>query len=120
MALPKGGIVVKKITVIEPNLSEKNHEALGKIRVCAYCRVSSMHKEQQNSFEAQVSYYTRFINNNPAWEFIGIYADEGITGTKKEKRPEFMRLISDCENRLVDMVLSSKLIPTCNITLIHP
>ncbi|QNU66525.1 recombinase family protein [Ruminiclostridium herbifermentans] len=100
---------MKKITVIEPNLSEQNQEALGKIRVCAYCRVSSMHMEQQNSFESQVSYYTKFINNNPEWEFIGIYADYGITGTKKEKRPEFMRLISDCENRLVDMVITKSI-----------
>ena len=100
---------MKKITVIEPNLSEKNQEDLGKIRVCAYCRVSSMHMEQQNSFESQVSYYTKYINSNPAWEFIGIYADYGITGTKKEKRPEFMRLISDCENRLVDMVITKSI-----------
>ncbi len=94
MALPKGGIVVKKITVIEPNLSEKNQEVLGKIRVCAYCRVSSMHKEQQNSIESQVSYYTKFINNNLGWEFIGIYADYGITGTKKKKDRTKAMLIS--------------------------
>ena len=49
-----------------------------------------MHKEQQNSFEAQVSHYTQYIQINSQWEFAGIYSDEGISGTKKEIRPEFM------------------------------
>jgi len=100
---------VKKITVIEPTLSGKEESVLKKIRVCAYCRVSSIHKEQLNSFEAQVSYYTKLINSNPEWEFIGIYADYGISGTKKEKRTEFMRLISDCENKLIDMVITKSI-----------
>lgn len=100
---------MKKITVIDPKLSGKEQDALKKICVCAYCRVSSMHKEQQNSFEAQVNYYTKLINSNPLWEFIGIYADYGISGTRKEKRKEFMRLISDCENRLIDMIITKSI-----------
>ncbi|WP_278244547.1 recombinase family protein [Ruminiclostridium josui] len=65
------------------------------MRVYAYYRVSSMHKEQQNSFEAQSSHYTKYIKNNDQWEFFRIYSDEGISGTKKEIRPEFMDAVNN-------------------------
>ncbi|EPR07975.1 recombinase family protein [Ruminiclostridium papyrosolvens] len=99
---------MKKVTVIEAS-SESKAADNRKIRVCAYCRVSSMHKEQQNSFEAQASHYTKYIQSNSQWEFAGIYSDEGISGTKKEIRPEFMRLINDCENGRIDMVITKSI-----------
>lgn len=76
-----------------------------KIRVAAYCRVSTDEDEQLNSFENQVEYYTRYINNNPAYEFAGIYADEGISGTNVKKRKEFLRMIADCEAGKIDMII---------------
>ncbi len=100
---------MKKVTVIEASSRESETADNRKIRVCAYCRVSSMHKEQQNSFEAQVSHYTKYIKSNCQWEFAGIYSDEGISGTKKEIRPEFMRLINDCENGRIDMVITKSI-----------
>ncbi|MDY3011839.1 MAG: recombinase family protein, partial [Clostridiales Family XIII bacterium] len=56
-----------------------------------YARVSTEQDEQQSSYEAQVNYYNQYIRNNPAWEFVGIYADEGITGTNTKKRDGFNR-----------------------------
>lgn len=100
--------MAKKVTVIEPT---QKHEVIedSQLRVCAYCRVSSMHEQQQNSFAAQVTHYTQYINNNPNWNFVGIYADEGISGTSKEKRTDFIRLINDCECGLIDLVITKSI-----------
>lgn len=76
-----------------------------KIRMAAYCRVSTDQDEQLNSFENQVEYYTRYINENPKYELAGIYADEGISGTNTKKRKEFQRMIADCEAKKIDMVI---------------
>ena len=63
-----------------------------RIRVCAYARVSTDSEEQETSYESQCQHYTEYISNNPAWDFAGIYADEGITGTSTKKRDEFNRI----------------------------
>ena len=74
-----------------------------KLRVAAYARVSvdTLH----HSLAAQVSYYSALIQKNPAWEYAGVYADEGITGTSTTHRTEFKRLIADCNAGKIDMVL---------------
>ena len=74
-----------------------------KLRVAAYARVSvdTLH----HSLAAQVSYYSNLIQNNPAWEYAGVYADEGITGTSTAHRTEFKRLIADCNAGKIDLVL---------------
>jgi len=74
-----------------------------KLRVAAYARVSvdTLH----HSLAAQVSYYSALIQNNPAWEYAGVYADEGITGTSTTHRDEFKRLIADCNAGKIDLVL---------------
>ena len=74
-----------------------------KLRVAAYARVSvdTLH----HSLAAQVSYYSALIQNNPAWEYAGVYADEGITGTSTAHRTEFKRLIADCNAGKIDLVL---------------
>ena len=66
-----------------------------KIRVAAYCRVSTGLEEQETSFEAQVGYYTQLINTTPGWKMAGIYADDGISGTRIEKRTDLQRMIQD-------------------------
>ena len=58
-----------------------------KLRVAAYCRVSTDQEEQQRSFENQVAYYTDLIQSNPEWEFAGIFADRGISGTRDRGNP---------------------------------
>ena len=90
-------ILVEK--VIEPK----------KLNVAAYARVSTDKEEQEDSFERQVDYYTGFINGNRNWNFAGIYADPGISGTKAMKRPDFMRMISDCRKGKIDRILVKSL-----------
>ena len=75
------------------------------LKVAAYCRVSTEHEEQINSFQMQCSYYTDYINKNKDWQFAGIYADEGLSATDVEKRTEFKRLIRACRNKKVDLIL---------------
>jgi len=76
-----------------------------KMVVAAYARVSTEKEEQEDSFERQVNHYTALITSKPEWEFGGIYADPGITGTRAEKRPNFMRMIEDCRAGKINKVL---------------
>jgi len=98
-----------KVTMISPTRQKPEIKPVAKLRVGAYCRVSSNHDEQQQSFSAQVEHYTGLIEENPDWKFSGIYADEGISGTSKFKRNEFLRLMKDCEARKLDMVITKSI-----------
>ena len=80
-----------------------------KLRVAAYCRVSTEQDEQLNSFENQVTYYTEFINRNPNYELAGIYADEGISGTSTKRREQFNRMIADCEAGKIDLIITKSI-----------
>lgn len=73
--------------------------------VAAYARVSTEKEEQEDSFERQVAHYTNLIQSKHEWTFGGIYADPGITGTRAEKRPDFMRMIRDCRDGKINKVL---------------
>lgn len=75
-------------------------------RVAAYARVSTEKDEQTNSYEAQVNYYTNYIQANPEWVFVGIYSDAGITGTSTKKREGFKRMIDDAMNGKIDLILT--------------
>ena len=81
----------------------------GKMRVAAYCRVSTDSEEQINSYEAQKSYYTQKIQDSPDWEMAGIYADEGITGTSLKKRAEFKKMITACKRGHIDLIITKSL-----------
>ena len=74
-------------------------------RVAAYCRVSTDHEEQANSYKVQIDYYTNLINSNPEWSMAGIYADEGISGTQTKNRKEFNKMIRKCRQKKIDLVL---------------
>ena len=76
-----------------------------RLRVAAYARVSSDSEDQLNSLSVQVDYYTHLIQENPNWDFAGIYTDEGITGTSTKHREQFNRLLDDCRAGLIDRVL---------------
>ena len=80
-----------------------------KLNVAAYARVSTDKDEQEDSFARQVEYYTGFIKGNNTWNFVGIYADPGITGTKADARPDFMRMINDCREGKIDRILVKSL-----------
>lgn len=77
--------------------------------MAAYCRVSTDQLEQLSSYEAQVNYYTNYINNNPDYEFAGIYADEGISGTNTKKREQFNKMIEDCKAGKIDMIITKSI-----------
>ena len=77
-----------------------------KIKVAAYCRVSTDAEDQLNSYHAQMTYYKKHISSNDKWEYAGIYADEGISGTQVRKRDAFLRMIKDCEKGKIDMILT--------------
>ena len=89
--------------------ARKRSEEVPKIRVAAYCRVSTESDEQATSYEAQIEHYTDYIEKHPGWELAGIYADDGISGTNTKKRDEFNRLIDDCMNGQVDMVITKSI-----------
>ncbi|HZK71294.1 MAG TPA: recombinase family protein [Clostridia bacterium] len=98
----------KKITRIEA----KTFQTLNglpegtKKRVCAYCRVSTTQEEQESSFDSQVSYYNHYITSNPNWDYVEVYADEGISATTASKRKEFIRMFNDCMSGKIDMIIT--------------
>ena len=87
----------------------RQQEDKAKLRVAAYCRVSTDSDEQATSSEAQVEHYTEFIQKNPEWEFAGIYADDGISGTNTKNRDKFNRMIEDCEAGTIDMIITKSI-----------
>ena len=79
------------------------------LRVSAYCRVSTKEEEQASSYEAQCEYYTDKIMSNKEWTMAGIFADEGITGTSTKKRTEFLRMIRQCKQKKIDLILTKSI-----------
>ena len=87
----------------------RQQDAKPKLRIAAYCRVSTDSDEQATSYDAQVEHYTEFIQKNLEWEFAGIYADDGISGTNTKKREDFNRMIDDCEAGNIDMIITKSI-----------
>ena len=79
---------------------------LRKRRVAGYARVSTDSDEQFTSYEAQVDYYTQFIQSNPEWEFVEVYTDEGISGTNTKHRDGFNRMIQDALDGKIDLIVT--------------
>lgn len=98
---------MKKVTKIAETVNLK--VKLKKIRVAAYCRVSTDSDAQLESLEAQKTRYENYITSREDWEFAGLYYDEGITGTKKDKRPELLRLIDDCTTGKIDFIVTKSI-----------
>ena len=92
--------------VIIPAKSQEEIKQSKRLRVAAYCRVSTDEDEQINSYKAQIEYYTEKINKNPEWQMAGIFADEGISGTQAKKRPEFLKMIRLCRQGKIDLILT--------------
>ena len=99
----RGNLALERKKVIVIEAAEQPEAA--KLRVAAYCRVSSDSNDQLNSFVAQMNHYTTLIGTRDTWTMVDIYADEGITGTSVDKRKDFQRLIADCHKGLVDKIL---------------
>ena len=97
----------KIVTVLEP--SSKfivDKEKYRQKRVAAYCRVSTDSEEQLTSYTTQKKVYTEMIAVNKEWCFAGLYADEGISGTTAEKRPQFKKMIKDCLDGKIDYIIT--------------
>jgi site-specific DNA recombinase len=80
-----------------------------KLRVAAYCRVSTDTEEQETSYETQVSHYTEYINSHLDWQLAGIFADDGISGTNTKKREQFNKMIDECIAGNIDMVITKSI-----------
>ena len=80
-----------------------------KLRVAAYCRVSTDNEEQATSYETQIEHYTEFINKNPEWELVKVYADDGISATSTKGREQFNAMIEDCKKGLIDMIFTKSI-----------
>ena len=78
-------------------------------RVAAYARVSMETDRLQHSLAAQVSHYSQLIQSHPEWTYVGVYADDGISGTKKTTRTEFMRMLADADAGKIDIILTKSL-----------
>ena len=101
---------LQRIVTIIPAKPKAELEVMKrKLQVAAYCRVSTEEEEQQSSYEAQCSYYTDKIMNNPEWTMAGIFADEGITGTSTKKREDFNRMIRKCKQGKINLILTKSI-----------
>jgi len=100
---------VTVIPAIQRIGNNKNGESKPKIRVAAYCRVSTDSEEQASSYDIQIEHYTNYIKKNKKWELAGIFADDGITGTNTKKRDEFNRMIEECMAGNIDMIITKSI-----------
>lgn len=80
-----------------------------KMRVAAYCRVSTDSEEQLSSYKSQLAYYSEMISKKEEWILVDIYADEAITGTQIDKREGFQRLKNDCNNGEINLVITKSI-----------
>ena len=101
-----------KVTVIPSKINPITLTPVGQVskrRVAAYARVSTDSDEQYSSYEAQVGYYTNFIKGKPNWEFIKVYADEGISGTSTKRRDDFNEMINSALNGNIDLIITKSI-----------
>lgn len=96
----------KNVEVIAPTKCLNNNKL---IRACAYCRVSTDNEDQKTSYDSQRIHYKNYIEENPNYEFLGIYADESITGTQTKKREQFNQMMSDALNGKIDLIISKSI-----------
>ena len=104
--------MARSITVIpakETTITVNGQQITVKKNVAAYCRVSTDQEEQLSSYENQVRYYTEMISRNPEYEIVDVYADEGISGTNTKNRDNFNRMIADCREGKIDIIITKSI-----------
>ena len=101
----------KKVTVIPARKTKERTKdnKKPKLRVAAYCRVSTENEGQASSYETQISHYTSYIKNRPNWKLAGIFADDGISGTNTKNREGFNKMIDDCMAGKIDMIITKSI-----------
>lgn len=103
---------MRQVTIIEPtesNSSSASADERRKKRVAGYARVSTDHDEQFSSYTAQIDYYTNYIKSHPEWEFVKVYTDEGISGTRTANREGFLSMIDDALAGRIDLIVTKSL-----------
>lgn len=100
------GVDRSELEFIPAKPREKLFEDTAEKRVCAYCRVSTDDVNQTSSYELQKNHYEDMIKEHQGWELVGIYADEGISGTSLQHRDEFNRMIEDCKAGKIDLIVT--------------
>lgn len=101
-----------KVTIIPSTINPITLTPLDRVekkRVCAYARVSTDSDEQYTSYEAQCNYYEKYIKERPDWEYLEVYADEGISGTSTKKRTNFNRMINDARAGKIDLIITKSI-----------
>jgi predicted site-specific integrase-resolvase len=103
---------MSKVTIIPAKLNRATFTPLDqpkKRKVAGYARVSTDSEEQQTSYEAQVSYYTEYIQKRDDWEFAGVYTDQGISATNTKHRDGFNRMIADALDGKIDAFTTDRI-----------
>ena len=103
MNIPRAVTVIPAIINLRSNTSKSQQI---KRKVAAYARVSTDSEEQLSSYEAQVDYYTRYIQSKNNWEFVEVYTDEGISATNTKRRDGFKRMIKDALDKKIDLIIT--------------
>lgn len=101
--------MAKNVTKIPATVSQFTSAPIDsrvKRKVAGYARVSTDHDEQLTSYEAQLDYYTTLIKSHDDWEFVGMYSDEGVTGTSTKKREGFQRMVADALAGKIDLIIT--------------
>ena len=108
----------KTVSVIPPPARKgPDRTKYDQLRVAPYCRVSTDSEEQLTSYTMQKRVYTEMIMGNPEWRLVDIYADEGISGTRADKRDEFQRMIRDCRRGKIDYIITKSVARFARITV---
>lgn len=97
------------VIIIPPKKRLELSSETPKLRVAAYCRVSTQEEQQVGSFEMQIHHFTKRIQANPEWEMVEIYQDEGISATTVEKRLGFQKMIADAVAGKIDLILTKSI-----------
>ena len=97
-----------QIQIIEPNKTTLKTDDNKPHRVCAYCRVSTDDTDQKNSLETQKQFFARYFNLHSNWTNVGIFADEGLSGTSLEKRDDFNRMLFEARHGNIDIILTKE------------
>ena len=90
-------------------IEKSSAHCFARLRVAAYCRVSTDQYEQLESLETQRSHYDEYIRAHKDWELVNVYYDECISGTRADTRPGLQRLMADCRLRRINMELTKSI-----------
>ena len=106
--------------VIIPASIEKTEKITERknLRVAAYCRVSTDSEEQMTSYETQLEFYTKMINENPNWKMVKVFADEGLSATSTAKRTQFLEMMEMCKKKKIDLLEYVRMLKSIGVAVL--